>query len=230
MPSRSAPTATTWAPYAGSAAGVEQRLQVAAGAGDEHDEPNGHRETLPTGSALLSAGLCDICWRNGASCRCSTVLPLRRFDPDQYAAEFRIPLGTTLMRTRAPRCPQPRSHRNGYPPPGQDPYGQQPTRTRRSAPQYGQQPQYGQPQQPDLRAAAAAAYQDPYAQPQQPALQDPYAQQPPVSGTPYPTSGGGYARPPAARTRPQAYGQHARLPARRLRRSRSSRTRSAWSR
>ena len=38
MPSRSAPTATTRAPYAGSAAGVEQRLEVGAGAGDEHDE------------------------------------------------------------------------------------------------------------------------------------------------------------------------------------------------
>ena len=71
----------------------------------------------------------------------------------------------------------------GYPPQGQDPYGQP------------QQPDpYAQPQQP--------AYQDPYAQPQQPAYQDPYAQQPPVSGTPYPTSGGGYptsggAYPPA---------------------------------
>ncbi|MFF5230120.1 DUF4190 domain-containing protein [Dactylosporangium sp. NPDC000521] len=91
----------------------------------------------------------------------------------------------------------------GYPPQGQDPYGQQ----QPYQDPYGQQPQYGQPQygqpQPDPYAQPQQpAYQDPYAQPQQPAYQDPYAQQPPVSGTPYPTSGGGYptsggAYPPA---------------------------------
>ncbi|GAA3267069.1 MULTISPECIES: DUF4190 domain-containing protein [Dactylosporangium] len=87
----------------------------------------------------------------------------------------------------------------GYPPPGQDPYGQQPNQDPYGQqPQYGQpqQPQYGQPQQPGYQDPYAQpqqpAYQDPYAQPQQPAYQDPYAQQPPVSGTPYPTSGGGY--------------------------------------
>ncbi|MGI5245549.1 DUF4190 domain-containing protein [Dactylosporangium sp. CA-139066] len=89
----------------------------------------------------------------------------------------------------------------GYPPPGQDPYGQQPGQDPYGQqPQYGQpqygQPQYGQPQQPAYQDPYAQpqqpAYQDPYAQPQQPAYQDPYAQQPPVSGTPYPTSGGGY--------------------------------------
>ncbi|GAA4248536.1 DUF4190 domain-containing protein [Dactylosporangium darangshiense] len=88
----------------------------------------------------------------------------------------------------------------GYPPPGQDPYGQQPGQDPYGQPQYGQpqQPQYGQPQQPQYQDPYAQpqqpAYQDPYAQPQQPAYQDPYAQpqQPPVSGQPYPTSGGGY--------------------------------------
>ncbi|MEU7867908.1 DUF4190 domain-containing protein [Dactylosporangium sp. NPDC049140] len=88
----------------------------------------------------------------------------------------------------------------GYPPPGQDPYGQQPNQDpygqQPQQPQYGQ-PQYGQPQQqPGYQDPYAQpqqpAYQDPYAQPQQPAYQDPYAQQPPVSGTPYPTSGGAY--------------------------------------
>jgi hypothetical protein len=87
----------------------------------------------------------------------------------------------------------------GYPPPGQDPYGQQPNQDPYGQPQYGQQPpqpQYGQPQQPAYQDPYAQpqqpAYQDPYAQPQQPAYQDPYAQQPPVSGQPYPTSGGAY--------------------------------------
>ena len=83
----------------------------------------------------------------------------------------------------------------GYPPPGQDPYGQQPSQDPYGQPQYGQ-PQYGQPQQPAYQDPYAQpqqpAYQDPYAQPQQPAYQDPYAQQPPVSGQPYPTSGGAY--------------------------------------
>jgi hypothetical protein len=105
----------------------------------------------------------------------------------------------------------------GYPPPGQDPYGQQPNQDPYGQqPQYGQ-PQYGQPQQPGYQDPYAQpqqpqqppAYQDPYAQPQQPAYQDPYAQQPPVSGTPYPTSGGAYptsggAYPPAAGQYPQA--------------------------
>src|SRR3954471_3594431 len=79
----------------------------------------------------------------------------------------------------------------GYPPPGQDPYGQQqPYQDPYQQPQYGQQqpPQYGQ-QYPDPNQPPA--YQDPYAQPQQPAYQDPYAQQP-VSGNPYPTSGNPY--------------------------------------
>ncbi|WP_432831772.1 DUF4190 domain-containing protein [Dactylosporangium sp. CA-092794] len=84
----------------------------------------------------------------------------------------------------------------GYPPPGQDPYGQQPNQDPYGQPQYGQQPpQYGQPAYQDPYAQPQQPqYQDPYAQPQQPAYQDPYAQpqQPPVSGTPYPTSGGAY--------------------------------------
>jgi hypothetical protein len=89
----------------------------------------------------------------------------------------------------------------GYPPPGQDPYGQQPSSDPYGQPQYGQQPpQYGQPgygQYPDPnqqpQQPPAPQYQDPYAQPQPPQYQDPYAQpQPPVSGTPYPTSGNPY--------------------------------------
>ena len=38
MPVRSAPTATTSAPYAGSAQRVEQGLEVGAGARHEHDQ------------------------------------------------------------------------------------------------------------------------------------------------------------------------------------------------
>ena len=45
--SRSAPTATTAAPYAGSY-GVEQGLEVGARAGDEYDKTGcGHRHRLP---------------------------------------------------------------------------------------------------------------------------------------------------------------------------------------
>ncbi|GGM17405.1 hypothetical protein GCM10007977_018270 [Dactylosporangium sucinum] len=40
--------------------GVEHGLQIGAGTGHEHDKPNGHHETVSTGSALLSAGLPDI--------------------------------------------------------------------------------------------------------------------------------------------------------------------------
>jgi hypothetical protein len=86
----------------------------------------------------------------------------------------------------------------GYPPPGQDPYGQQPP-YQDPYQQQPQQPQYGQPQQPPQYGQQypdpnqPPAYQDPYAQPQQPAYQDPYAQpQAPVSGNPYPTSGNPY--------------------------------------
>jgi hypothetical protein len=87
----------------------------------------------------------------------------------------------------------------GYPPPGEDPYGQQqPYQDPYSQPQYGQQqpqqPQYGQPQ-----------YGDPNAQP--PAYQDPYAAPgAPTSGSPYPTSPPGYPASPAGYPAQPAYG------------------------
>jgi hypothetical protein len=86
----------------------------------------------------------------------------------------------------------------GYPPPGEDPYGQQqPYQDPYSQPQYGQQPQqppqYGQPQ-----------YGDPNAQP--PAYQDPYAAPgAPTSGSPYPTSPAAYPSSPAGYPAQPAY-------------------------
>jgi hypothetical protein len=104
----------------------------------------------------------------------------------------------------------------GYPPSGQDPYGQQqPYQDPYGQPQYGQQPpysqpQYGQPgygqypdpnqqpqqqpyQDPYAQPQQQQPYQDPYAQPQQQQpYQDPYAQPQQVSGNPYPTSGNPY--------------------------------------
>ena len=114
----------------------------------------------------------------------------------------------------------------GYPPPGQDPYGQPPQNPYGQPPPgydpyaQPQHPQYGdpyaQPQQPPQPQYPQPQYGDPYGAPgqqphygapQYPQYGDPYAQQP-VSGDPYaqqPVSGDPYAHA-APGYPPQQYG------------------------
>lgn len=86
----------------------------------------------------------------------------------------------------------------GYPPSGQDPYGQQPGQPDPYGQQPQQQPQYGQ--QPDQYGQQPQQYG-------QPQYNDPYAQPNPTSGTPYPTSGsGGYPTSGGAYPQPTSGG------------------------
>jgi len=111
----------------------------------------------------------------------------------------------------------------GYPPSGQDPYGQQPGQPdpygQQQPDPYGQQPQYGQPQQgqspygqpdPSQQYGQQPQYGQPDPQQQtqygQPQYNDPYAQPNPTSGTPYPTSGAAYQTSGGAYPQPTSGG------------------------
>ena len=124
----------------GVGAGVEQRLQVGAGPGDEHHEPSGLTRHAPGPHRLVGP-----LGGRAAPAACTEVAR------SKYAAE--VP----GQHTRGSDPMQP-----GYPPSGQDPYGQPYTdpagQSQYSMPGQGNQPPYGSAPRSRARRSATTRH------------------------------------------------------------------------